>query len=316
MSTPSGTFANLADLGAASTPEQATLAPDTSHGFIPGTLGPLVTFNEQKISPPSTLYISRDDRLRIIMVSQVGAGLINAGARLLKADGTIQIFQFPIGGLPPSGSIVTTTFEFDLAEGFLLDIAVFPVGPVRRGDVFCIIGLIRSTGAQAIWVQTLVQDYLVGQQAVGWPGFRSPSSLENNTFVREFTAPAPAAGVSAITLTLPTGLVWRPLLAQVFLTTNATVINRQVSATMKATSATAFGMNFSAVQPASTTFRYMLGPGFPFTSDGLGNFMMPMPGEYKMTDSSNAFVQFQVANMQATDQLSAAVMIAEQWLQP
>jgi len=316
MSTPPGSYATLDTL--VTTDQGADTGADASPGFLFGTLPARVTFGTQGIPPPSPLYVAQGERLRIIIVTQVGVGFVNAAARLLKVDGTIQIYNLPVGNIPGSGSTSSTTFEFDLSEGFLLDVAVFPVGPITRGDVFCIIGLIRGTGTASLWVQTLVQDYFVGKQAVGWPGGRIISSVEGRGALTVFTVPNPVAGASALNFTTPAGVLWRPIAVNCIYTASAAPGTRQLQFLINLNSALNYNVSFAATQAPNTFAHYVAAVGVQRSSgpSSIADNQVPIPTGLLLDNRSASLMQFLVSGNDVADQFSAGQLATEQWVQP
>jgi hypothetical protein len=311
MSTPAGSFASLDQLPA----DQSAAAPTDSSYYSAG-LAPQVTFKETDTTPPSIVYVARDDRLRATVYTQHGTSQITGGARLLKADGSIQIYALNIPGINGQSGAFTSSFDFDLSEGFLLDVAFLAPGTISLGDIFLSLGLIRGTGSSALWVQTLVQDYLVGDQAVGWPGSGIKNSVEGDGGVVTQVYTNPLAGSAFFDMAMPNGVEWEPVLASCGFTTSAAVGNRNLQVQLRKVLGQPYLMAFQVTQVASQGNFYMVGKGLTAIQDSFNNHTLPLPTGYRMRGGGFDSIRFIVLGVDAADQFSSGIVETRQWLRP
>lgn len=222
MSAPSGTFANLADLGTAATPEQAQ--------FVSAQTIPNVTFNETKISPPSNLYVAFDDLVFIqVTNSNVGVLAIEVRLRVLTPDGQIKLFVLPLGNLNSFRGVSNGAFQVD--EGFILSaIVTVQTGSSvpHRGETFVVVALQRPGDAASKLYQQFISDYISSNHDPAWPGGQYVSSTEGpgHMFSQSITSPAPGADIF---FTVPTSARWRLVGISASFGAGAAVANRNVS---------------------------------------------------------------------------------------
>src|SRR5216684_6744262 len=306
MNEITGTFDNLDELDA------AAAAPDAL-AFKSETLLPAISFLTQNVPPPSPLYVAQGEALRVIVLPTLGFFGGIGFARLLKPDGTIQPYQINIS--VPSPVPASVQFDVPLSEGFLLDVAVgiFTGAEIKRGQMFVIIGIIRGSGANALWAQTLVQDYVSTQQAIGWPGSATRSTLDGAGFLHIVSSTIPAAGADA-SMAVPTGIRRRVYSVNALLTTSAAVANRSAELDLSSGGISWWRLGPSAVQAASLTKRYVFAPGAPLAADAAGVQVQPLPNPLFM--SALDVMATATAGLQAGDQWTALQAHVEDWIEP
>ena len=179
----------------------------------------IVSFGFDKVGPPSTLYLQRDDVLILQAASTQNGEVVRFTARFLLPY-VIQPGQpdtlpkgaiaQPVAGL---GTVVTvqrdvpaavaanifaTQVTLPLAEGYLLAIAATATVAQAHGVTFARASLARRPIAPTIQVvessQVLFADYVQGSGPVGWPGGRVVYSTENSGALVDSTLGNPAAG--------------------------------------------------------------------------------------------------------------------------
>ena len=141
--------------------------------------GPLVTFKSTDILPPSAIYVSPQDQIRLNIVNPTVAVNVNVFYRLLRADGTIvttqQTYASPIGGsnqtIPPS-------------EGFLLSMLI-NADSVSRGQCFLKAWLAPAGGAGGfITAHMFMQGYVSSTDQLCFPQSPTESSLNGRGWLR------------------------------------------------------------------------------------------------------------------------------------
>src|SRR5437016_161510 len=76
-------------------------------------------FGHRGLNPATNLYITVEDRLRVQIINSAAGAEVDVTARIQLPDGQVipmrqQLF--------PTSNRALNTFDFDLAEGFLLDL--------------------------------------------------------------------------------------------------------------------------------------------------------------------------------------------------
>jgi hypothetical protein len=181
--------------------------------FAPGSVANVTTFNFDRISPPSGLYVQRDDKLNLFMDTNVAAGdTVNFVIRFLRVPE-------PQGGQPDQGgvgralggifnrgivqpdlevipiaSIGGLNRQINLAEGYLLSVGALATTALSRGRTFVRATLMRPAATLSFPSQQLFGDYVTNLMAVGWPGGRTQHSTEGPGFLRSSQVATPAAG--------------------------------------------------------------------------------------------------------------------------
>src|SRR5215472_12084779 len=126
---------------------------------------PFVAFKFQDISPPSTLYVQRDDLLIVQFASFQASETVTINGRLLvspvgstaSVNNVIPISQtFPQAG----GAFAINQATITLAEGFLLGLSATCSVASTRGQTFCRVGIQRGGGTTWLTGIPLFADYL------------------------------------------------------------------------------------------------------------------------------------------------------------
>lgn len=273
-----------------------------------------VSFGFEKITPPSPLYIQRDDLLQVrIDAPIVSTGpLLVQGRMLMPPDqreplGEIQPISFPIP-TPPTG---TTYRSFNLQEGYLLSLVIFSTGSlVQRGGVFAQVQLIKGGTGQTAVVETLISDFLVGSTPIAWPNAALRNSVEGPGRLRSITGTLPAAGAD-ISETVPAGVRWRFISLQATLTTSATVVNRQPAAVLDdGVNAYFTGPQLQASTASQTTvWTFSVAGILNGTAGQTVNSIVP-PG---VLLPAGHRIRTRTANLQVGDTWTAPQYLVEEW---
>lgn len=311
-------------------PGQPTEGPDPL--FTPTPPQNVVSFGFDRVGPPSTLYIQRDDRLIVNTWASVAGLNARVGARILIPQQIIPgqptidgqkpaplevvpggYIQLLITDIFPTGNRNRNITEIDLLEGYLLDLAVYSrVTPVQRGQLFADAVLARGSGAVATAVQGLTADYLTTANHTTWPGGRIQQSTEGPGWSHSINVPNPAAGVDW-TFTAATA---QRVLVKSFsslLTPSATVANRNVSIIVDD------GVNtvWQVIQPTSIPASQVTTLSATTTNATAG----VLPSIQTQIFPPNLFLEpgwrlrVSTGNLQATDQWSAIWLAVEEWIE-
>lgn len=187
------------------------------------TLRREVHFERRNLQPATTLYVTVEDRLRVLIFNSVAGAEVDLQLRMQMPDG--QVIPY-VRQLLPSSNRASNSFEQDLAEGFLLDCSVStPTAGLRAGACYVVVQIIRGTGANAIVVRSLLANYVTTGMSVGWPEGPSASSVQGQGVVLAVPVSNPAAGADW-TVTVPTGARWQVQGVTATLATSATVATR------------------------------------------------------------------------------------------
>jgi len=231
-------------------------------------------FRHEALAPAAALYITVEDRLRVLILNTHGTVELDFNLRLQRPDGQV----IPLKqGITTSVSSVFQTFELDLAEGFLLDLLVSCVASgVKFGEIFAVVQLIRGTGNNAIPVRTLITNYVASSVTIGWPDTSSQSLSTNMGAIFEYNTTNPAAGAD---WTFVEGLGTRIQIISIRATfvTSAAGANRIPHLQVIDTNANVvFEVAASAAQVAATTVQYSWTAGVQPTSND-GAAIAPIP---------------------------------------
>jgi len=313
-------------------PGQPAKGPDPSFKQQPGPQ--VVTFNFDKVGPPSPLYVQRDDALFIeafgildvvtirtrLLLSQFPQGgqpdvhgpVYGPGAPFPLTGGIIQRIDTPLvlTGAGVSGG----TARIDLTEGFLLSVGVLANNALQRGQTFVRGSICRApfqilAGAP---FTTLFADYVTQQAPIGWPNGRTLYSTEGPGELVGVLPANPGAGVD-FSIAVPAQRRYRPISLTAKLVTSATVANRFVHATVQDGGGDIFSNATQATaQTATQTVTYTFGPGLTsqIINDGVAVITLPS----NLTLLAGWTIQSLTTGIQAGDQWSLISLAVERWL--
>jgi len=193
--------------------------------FQGATMPRSAQFANYDVEPAANLYITVEDRLRVLLFNSVAGAEVDITLRLQLPSGEVIPMQ---RAMLPANNRAVQTFEFDLAEGFLLDIAaVTPTASVRSGACFVVAQIIRGTGANAVPSRTLISNYVTSSNLIGWPEGPAQNPVQGNGLARSVQVANPAAGADWVT-SVPAGARWLVQSVRAVLTASAAVANRIV----------------------------------------------------------------------------------------
>lgn len=307
---------------------QPTPGPDK--GFTSAFIPKLVSFAIDGISPPSTLYIERDDVLQLYATTdqtieqvifrvrflpaaadqpgQPGTATASPADQLKAKVQTIKIveqrFAFPI--LPG-----ITVKDLNLGEGYLLSVSAVCTSAQDRGRTYAGAQLVRSTPGNPIQVQQLFADYITSQTATTWPGGRMLHPSESTGFSKSFNVVNPAAGADFV-MVVPAGLRFQAKSFSATFVASASVATRNISVIVDdganivwQTDVTAGVTAGQTVAVSGTTTNAAVG----IVATTL--FVVIPPGLYL---PAGWRIRTNTANIQGGDQWSNIWFAIEQWL--
>ena len=308
--------------------------PNMDPKFRSGSFPAITSFGFDKISPPSSLYVQRDDVL-LLEAASASVDTVIFNVRMLLApflqggQPDAQVDGKQTGTVVTKGIVQPETFQINitagqintlqsrqvvLAEGYLLAIGAIASVQNARGVTFARALLVRGNASflGANTFQPLFADYTTTVAPIGWPAGRFLHPTESTGGINRQNQANPGAGLDFSFQALA-GQRWRVQSLVGTLTTSAAVANRQVHALVQDSGGnTTWNSAALAVQAASTAVTYTFGPGLTpqTTTDGVA--IVGLPSNLIM-GNSNKIVTLTTA-LQAGDQWSAINMNVEQWL--
>lgn len=212
-----------------------------------------VSFRVNELDPPSSLYVTQDDRLLVRAWNSVASVAVVVRARILMPDGQVVPTAVTVR---PSTDRVVSQGAVDLTEGFLLSLLILVEGAApRRGQTFVTVALARGGALAADPAQLLAADYVAEGAPIGWPGADPIAPTEGPGLVRAVAGTDPAAGVE-VSETVPTNARWTLYAVRFPLVTDATVANRRVHLLVDDGTNTLYEAAAPDVQAASLTRNY------------------------------------------------------------
>jgi hypothetical protein len=244
--------------------------------YDPSTWLRAARFAHEQLQPAGNLYITVEDRLRILILNQHGSTELDINARIQRPDGqVIPLKQAIVTGV--SGSF--QTFELDLTEGFLLDVLVSCVpASVKFGEIFVVVQLIRGASPNSIPVRLLLANYVPSNVTIGWPEGPNAAMTAGTGAIFTYQVSNPAAGADW-TFTTNSGLRLLIVSLSAQLVTAVAVANRVPHLQVRdANTNIVFDVAASSAQAASLTTRYSWLPGVqPTINDGSAIAPIPEP---------------------------------------
>jgi len=320
-------------------PGQPKTGPDP--GFKSGSVPTIVSFNFDNVAPPSPVYIQRDDKLGIQVITNQSVETVTVNARLLmpqrpqpqqpdtgppdpallaqsKLGFVLPIVQQILGGTILNfgtvlGGTSQKTAQVDLAEGYLLSVAAQCVAATQRGATFvrCWINRQGSVFPLTNVYELLFGDYVTTTQPAGWPYGRQLAGADGPGNMQALTAANPAAGADFVVA--PSGnLRWRIQAVSALLTTSAAVANRIVHAEVEDSG----GVTLSDVaaltaQVASTAVQYTFMPGVSSQATVDGAQLISLPPAMFLDNGMQ--IASETTGIQAGDQWSNIRFYVEMW---
>lgn len=288
------------------------------------------SFGFDKISPPSSLYVQRDDVLVLYATSSVAGEQITFRARFLrvpevqggqpsdaapgKRTGTIitagivetieHVFAPAVAGLFQTATKV-------LGEGYLLSVSAISQTVNDRGRTFAGAQLDRSTPGNPVVSQQLFCDYCTHLTACGWPGGRIVQSSEGTGWKHSQVVTNPGAGADW-TFGLAATQRMRIESLAALLTTSAAVANRNVELIVDDGANTVWAGQIASSIVASSTVTVVGAGGNTQAGPFASLLQIPLPTPLILERSWR--IRAVTANIQAADQWSSIFLNVEEWL--
>lgn len=274
------------------------------------TRPPGVVFAVDAAAPPSPLYIGDDDELYIRSSSDLTATVYVVRGDLLLASGEHLPFEFQV---EPTADRGFTIRRERLAEGYLMHVGAFPTGTTpRRGQIWIEVGILRGRAVAGSVVRPLFSDYLIGNQALGWPPGRVVSSVEGPGFPEIRDGADPAAGAE-ISFAMPgnTRVVVRAF--QFRLVTDGTAASRTPVLEIRTGANVLWRSRRHAAQTATQTRDYFYGVGIEYQNAvDTETFHNSLPALHPIPDLTFVTVTDAIV---AGDNYGAPRAVLERWLE-
>lgn len=305
--------------------------------FASTSIPNLLTFGFEKVTPPSPLYIQRDDLLVVRSTTALAAAdTLTVTVRLLlpvaespaqpSAQGTPPA-SLPVKAGPGYIQIIQTVIKtgtpgnyntaiIPLAEGFLLGVGITALNAPQLGltSVFAYLGRGQVGGNPPIPAYPLITDYVTFSALTGWPNVSKSPALGGLGAISDPTVAAPGAGLDW-TFNAQLGVRTRVRGFSALFQTSATVATRDVRFSITDASgnqALIFGAGIT--QAAGLTWNYSAGWGLPVVNDTATGALVSL-GVPETDLPDGGHMGSVTTNLQAGDTWSQIRMLIEQWAQ-
>lgn len=272
-----------------------------------------VTFTERGVTPPSFLYIERDDVLAVEAMSLDTAEVVTVNYRLLLADGSIVVGQDSLA--LTLGATATNAKQLNLAEGYLLSLGISCANATQRGQCYVRVFVNRGnfTKFTPNAARILVADYVARFAPTAWPDGRQLYSTEGPGRIYRVQNAAPGAGIE-FTVVVPLGIRWKVLSVFATLTTSATVANRQVQIQYRNNATAIFAeVNANANIPATTVANITGAMAEPYNTLITTSVQIPLPMDMILEGTDQ--IHSNTINLQAGDVWSNQFVAVEEWIE-
>lgn len=283
--------------------------PGDPADFTPAGAPAVVTWSMKRLDPPSALYVTVDDVLRIAAASSQTNEVVTVTTRLLRAlDGKFVVQQFTI---QPGSNRAVVTKDNALTEGFLISASCQASVATTRGQTFVRLMLTPSAAGKGQPAQMLMADYVTTAIAPGYPNGRIVSPQEGPGWVHSLFQAAPGTG-NQWTFTVPSNARWKPTCIFSSLVTNGAAGNRFPSLAINVGGIEVYiGLAEQAV-PAGTTALWFASKTRNAPAATLPDIWVPIPADLVNLagDSLGSFT----IGMNAGDAWTGPQIAVEEWL--
>jgi len=283
--------------------------PQQPGDFTPAAQSQVVSWQLKRLAPPSALYVSVDDVLRVTAATSQTNEVVTVNYRLLRAaDGVIIYGQFTV---KPASLRVVVGQDNPLAEGFLLSASCQAAVATTRGQTFVRLMLNPKALGAGKPVQMLMADYVTTQMAPGYPNGRvlAPTEGPGNTYG---VGPQNGALGADFALVVPTNARWRVVAFQVSFVTSSTVATRTSRLMIVQNSGTVWLVPPPATFAASLSVTLSAGAVPVPVLASNGNYGWPIPPDIVLV--AGAQFQTNTLSLQAGDQYTSGTISVEEWL--
>lgn len=277
--------------------------------FVLGTIPPEVTFQTNRIPPPSPFYLAREESFLLRIYNALAGTSVVLFGRFLLPSGEIIPFQHRF---TPTSDRALNQRQFFFGEGYLMNVFIEVQGTSAiRGQTFAILHVIHGDIPTAIIKAILISDYITAGTGIGWPGGRLHASIEGPGAIRIITGINPTAG-SEISESVPTNARWRLIGLRLGFNTNANVAARRPKLIISN------GPGFAEIPvvisiPASTVaVLTWLAGGAAYAFDAATQ-IMPLAND--MILPQETVIETETSNLQAGDDYSPPQFQVEEWIE-
>jgi hypothetical protein len=273
------------------------------------TRPPFIAFDPANVPPSQYVYFQDNDFIVLNLFLINPSFAIQARYRYLDTHGEVKEGTFTTPQQFASGQV---QFTFQIGEGWLLSIVLQQVQlAVAGGICFGQILFTRSSVGSIITQGVIWSGFVYLNTANGWPGLPGKDISDGTGFLHPIIGTTPAAGAEINEL-VPTQRRWQLLSLIAFLTTSATVANRNPGFKILADSGNLeYKIHTNAAQTASTSINYILTPGQTFYNDTVGQQLIPFPALILLRGGFR--IQSDTVGLQAGDQWSAPQYVVTEW---
>lgn len=309
MSTPAGSFPDLAALDAA-TQAGNTQPPEAGSATQPAQ----ITFAKDNLQPGDQhgFYVGIADVIQLtVWNSNAALASIAAQVRIILPDGTVQTLTLGIAAL--TSDRTANTAKVTNVEGFIVSAVLGPPAvATSRGQTFAALDVVRGAAPTIATVMHLFADYVTTGMHPTWPFGRVVSAVEGPGFIYSIVQANPPVGGVPAGFNVPAGARWRPISLTIALQTSASAGARTVSVNISNTLTQSFLMGAPATQAPSLVINYAAAPGVtPQVSPNNTGMTTSLPGDPRLrVGDSVGFAGI----IQVTDQFSSHTLNVEEWL--
>lgn len=253
--------------------------PKQDSDYTPAAQSQVVSWQLKRLTPPSNLYVTVDDVLRVGAMTLQANEVVTISYRLLRAaDGKVVFGQFTTGTLT---SNVLAIKDQSMAEGFLLSVSCKAAVATTRGQTFVRLFLNpKALGAGQPGFM-LMADYVTTAMAPGHPNGRILSPTEGPGWVHSAQYTNPARGHDWGETDISTVARRRLLSVSAVLVTSATAGSRfpRLQVLDNALNIVAEWTATTAIAP-STTVKVVWSPAPAFVPEVTTDLKTPLPDNF------------------------------------
>lgn len=278
---------------------------------FPALATPFVSAGARVIASPFQFVADVDTAIRVVSVCSAAGVVLAVQGRRFDERGQLQVITETH---TPASNRTTTTTTFKPGAGALLNLTVFAAqGAPLVGQCYVMVQLLRSTGATAIVLGTLLGGYVTSTQALGFPGSPVMSSTEGEPVSRAILGTTPAAGAEWIE-TVPTGARWELLSVFYGFTADATIAQRISDLVLRSSATNFLRLLSNASIAAAETWAISWAPNLPsIIYAGLFAAAASLP-QRPILRAGDTFGSV-TTGIQAGDQYTAPRYILREWLE-
>jgi hypothetical protein len=282
--------------------------------YTPARQSKVVSWQLQRVPPPSPVYVGVDDLLVVGAASSQTNEVVTVNYRLLRAaDGVIVPGQLTVA---PANTRAVKVQTQQLAEGFLLSVSVKAAVATTRGMTFvrAFLGAGPFGAGQPSYM--LMADYVTTAMAPAHPNGRVLAPTEGPGWVHPFQVTNPAAGADW-NFIVPTNARLRLQTFSAIFSTSPTAATRTPILDIGSGGTPfAFRMpsNFGHVASTIATYSGGAAAALPVQPANAGVITVPVPTGIILSGITTDAVSTATTNIQAADQWSQIVLGIEEWL--